>query len=82
MTLGFVYRAIASLFFGGLGFMFFGLAIFMVYETIAIWTRIVPTISLVTSYEFLRHPAWWVTIACLIAFALGALVTHFTHWTP
>lgn len=78
----FAFRAIGSLFFGGLGVVFAGLAILMFYEVVAIWTRIVPTISLVTSYEFLRHPVWWVTLACMIAFAFGALVTHFTHWTP
>lgn len=76
------WRVFASLFWVALALIFQGLAVFMSYEAVAIFTRKVPTISFVTSYEFLRHPVWWVTIACLVAFGLGALVTHFTHWTP
>ena len=75
-------RAVFSMFFSGLGFVFLGLAVLMAYEAVAVFTRQEPTISLVTSFEFLRHPSWWVTLACLVAFAFGALVTHFTHWTP
>ena len=77
-----VYRALASLFFGGGALIFAGLSVWFLYETAAIWTRIVPTISLVTSYELLKHPIWWIIGACMICFALGALVTHFSHWTP
>jgi hypothetical protein len=78
----FVVRLVGSLFFSGLGLGFLGLSVLMVYEVIAIWTRIVPTISLVTSYELLKHPVWWIVLACMLAFAFGALVTHFSHWTP
>ena len=78
----FALRFFAGLFFVGLGLTFTGLAVLMAYETIALWTKAVPTISFVTSYEFLRHPVWWVTLACMLSFALGALITHFTHWTP
>jgi hypothetical protein len=78
----FVVRLVGSLFFGGLGLGFLGLSVLMAYEVIAIWTRIVPTISLVTSYELLKHPVWWIVLACMLAFAFGALVTHFSHWTP
>ena len=75
-------RLVFALFFAGLGLVFQGLAALMYYEAIAVFTRVEPTISLVTSFEFLRHPVWWVTLVCMIAFAFGALVTHFTHWTP
>ena len=78
----FAWRFFASLFWIALALIFQGLAIFFIYEAVAIFTRVVPTISFVSSYEFLKHPVWWVTLACMIAFALGALVTHFTHWTP
>lgn len=76
------FRVLAAMFFVGLAITFQGLVVLMAYEAIALLTRAAPTISFVGSYEFLRHPAWWVTIACAVAFALGALVTHFTHWTP
>ena len=77
-----LYRAVASLFFGGGALMFAGLAVWFVYETVAVWTRIVPTISEVAAFELLKHPIWWITAACMVCFALGALVTHFSHWTP
>lgn len=76
------FRFFGSLFFAGAALVFLGGFVLMVYETTALWTRQVPTISLVTSFEFLKHPVWWVTLACMVAFAFGALVTHFTHWTP
>lgn len=80
VSLGF--RVLAATFFVGLGLTFTGLAVLMYYEAVAIVTRAAPTISFVGSYEFLKHPVWWVTLACLVSFAFGALVTHFTHWTP
>lgn len=76
------FRLLAGTFFTGLGLTFSGLAVLMYYEALSIITKAAPTISFVGSYEFLRHPVWWVTLACLVCFALGALVTHFTHWTP
>lgn len=76
------FRLMASLFFGGGALMFFGLGVWFVYETLAIWTRETPTISNITSFELLKHPTWWAVALGLIMFALGALVTHFTHWTP
>lgn len=76
------FRLIGSIFFAGAAVGFFGASMVMVYETIAIWTRQVPTISLITSFELLKHPVWWITLACMMAFAFGALVTHFSHWTP
>lgn len=80
VSLGF--RILAGAFFAGLGIIFVGLAIEMFYEATSIVTKAAPTISFVGSYEFLKHPVWWVTLACMVFFALGALVTHFTHWTP
>jgi hypothetical protein len=77
-----LFRIVGSIFFAGAALVFLGGFWLMVYETIAIFTRQVPTISLVASFEFLKHPVWWVTLACMVAFAFGALVTHFTHWTP
>jgi len=76
------FRVAGSLFFAGVSIVFFGLAVLMIYEVTAIWTRQVPTISLITAFEFLKHPVWWVVAACMLSFAFGALVTHFTHWTP
>ena len=76
------FRILAGAFFAGLGLVFQGLVVLMVYEAAAIVTKAAPTISFVGSYEFLKHPVWWVTLACMVAFAFGALVTHFTHWTP
>lgn len=75
-------RAVFSMFFSGLGLVFLGLSVLMAYEAVAVFTRQEPTISLITSYEFLKNPVWWVTILAMLMFALGALVTHFTHWTP
>lgn len=80
--ISFAFRALAALFFVGLGLVFQGLVVLMAYEAAALLTKAAPTISFVGSYEFLRHPVWWVTLACMVAFAFGALVTHFTHWTP
>ena len=77
-----IFRAFASLFFLGLSFLFGGVAVLMVFEVAAVWTRIVPTISAITSYELLKHPIWWIVVACGLSFAFGALVTHFSHWTP
>jgi polyferredoxin len=77
-----IFRAVASLFFLGLSTLFGGVAILMAYEAIAVWTRVSPTISAITSEELLKHPIWWIVIACGLSFAFGALVTHFTHWTP
>jgi len=76
------FRVLAAMFFVGLGLVFQGLVVLMGYEAVALVTKAAPTISFVGSYEFLRHPVWWVTLACMVAFAFGALVTHFTHWTP
>lgn len=76
------FRIIGSLLFGGLTMAFQGLTLVFAYETISIFTRKVPTISLVTAFEFLHHPTWGVTIFVLLGFTFGALVTHFTHWTP
>lgn len=76
------FRILASLFFGGLTLVAAGLTAWGIYETTAIWTRIVPTISLVTSFEYLRHPHWFVTLVFIVGVALGSLITHFTHWTP
>lgn len=76
------FRILAGAFFAGLGLVFAGLMVEMFYESAAIITRAAPTISFVGSYEFLKHPVWWVTLACMVAFAFGALVTHLTHWTP
>jgi polyferredoxin len=77
-----IFRTVAGLLFGGLGFLFLGLTLLMIYESIAVWTRLVPTISEVTSFELLKHPIWWIIIACGLSFVFGALVTHFSHWTP
>jgi hypothetical protein len=76
------FRVAGSLFFAGMAIIFFGLGVLMVYEVTAIYTRQVPTISLITAFEFLKHPVWWVVAFGVVMFALGALVTHFTHWTP
>jgi len=81
-SIPFWWRLYASMFWFALALVFQGLAVGLVYEGIAIYTRQVPTISFVTAFELLKHPVWWVTIACLISFALGALITHFSHWTP
>ena len=78
----FTFRLMAAVFFVGLGIVFQGLAVLMYYEALALITKATPTISFIGSYEFLKYPQWWVPIVCGIFFALGALVTHFTHWTP
>ena len=78
----FAFRLVATLFFAGLTFGALGLTLLGTYETIAVWTRQEPTISLVTSYAFLQHPVWGYVVVGLLMFAIGALVTHLTHWTP
>lgn len=75
-------RLLGSLFFGSLAVVFLGLAGWMTYEAVAIWSRLQPTISAITAGELVRHPIWWILLACFLSAAFGALVTHFSHWTP
>ena len=73
---------LAAAFFIALGAISLGLGGWAFYEAYALATGRARTISQITAFAYLKHPAWWVTIACLFSFAGGALVTHFTHWTP
>jgi hypothetical protein len=73
---------LAALLFAALALGFAGVAGLMVYEALSLLTRKVPTISRIATVAYLEHPKWFVSIACGVSFTLGALVTHFTHWTP
>lgn len=50
------------------------------YESYAVWTGKTPTISRITAYQFVQHPATYMVGVFVFGVILGALVTHFTNW--
>ena len=51
------------------------------WESIAIWTRAVPTISHTTAAHWSSLGAPWKVVVLLVAgVVLGALLVHFTGW--
>lgn len=76
------FRVVAGLLFFGFAVMCFGLGLTMLYEAYAVATERVATISGITAEALVAHPHWWVTIVFVLGVVIGALVTHFSHWTP
>lgn len=77
-----IARVLFGLIFASAGTILLGFAMAMYYEGFAFFTRKVPTISAITAEQLLAHPHWFVTGVFMAGILLGALVTHFTHWTP
>lgn len=75
-------RVLGGGFFGACAVLCFGLGFLLAYETIAIVTGAVPTISVITGGWASNHPVWTGVICLAIGFVVGALVTHLTGWKP
>ena len=66
----------------GAALMALGLVFDLVYEGLALITRKVPTISAITTNQLLTHPRMGRVLYFISGVVLGALATHFAHWTP
>lgn len=69
-----------SIFFAALGLLLQALAIGCAYESYAVGTKKVATISRITAYQFVTHPATYMSGVFIAGVILGALITHFTNW--
>lgn len=68
-----------------LGALFGVLAAFGVYETYALATGRVPTISVVANQEYVAHSWPWIAVFGVVVYCAGLLTEHFTwnkafHW--
>lgn len=69
-----------AIFFAALAIMLFALSLGCTYEAYAVWTGKTATISRITAYQFVQHPATYMVGVFVFGVIFGALVTHFTNW--
>ena len=75
-------RLIGGAIFTAGGLICLGFAIALLYEAAAYAFRQVPTISDITARQYVGHTHWFVVGVLLFGVLAGALITHFTRWSP
>lgn len=64
---------------GSVGVILVGSSGTMAWEAVALWTRLLPTISLLTNLEYVRYPVPWLLVWAALMATCGALAVHFTY---
>lgn len=71
-----------GLLFAALALIVFGFGVALSYESLSFFTRREPTISAIVAGQLAIHPHWGRMGYLLAGVVIGALATHFSHWTP
>lgn len=75
-------RVIGGGFFGACCVGALAVCLFCAYESIALTTGMVPTISVIVGGWASEHPVWTPVITLVVGIVVGILICHFTGWRP
>lgn len=75
-------RVLGGAFFGACALGCLCLFVFLAYETIAVTTGVVPTISVIVGGWASDHPVWTPVVTFVVGGIVFALIVHFTGWKP
>lgn len=74
-------RILGSLIFCAGAIICLGFAVALFYETLAVATGRIPTISDIVAGTVLDHPVWAYVWVAAAFFGFGLLLDHFTGWS-
>ena len=74
-------RVLGSIIFAAAALILLGGAVAMFYETVAVATGRIPTISDIVAGTVLDHPVWAYVWVAATFFLIGLLLDHFTGWS-
>ena len=75
-------RLIGGAIFTAGGLITLGFTVALFYEAVAYAFRKVPTISDIVARQYVGHTHWFVVGVLMFGVLSGALITHFTRWSP